>query len=562
MIMTMKTTEDDLFTASNTTSVKGTDFKRRPNNNKKANDNSSRLFIKVRKDMQTLTDRKSKYHKAIENEFKNKRYDKYNNVRGETKIIDDLPMIRKKIQEEKEKGRKKNNFYSSSYYNNNNRQSPVKRNSKLSSSIFIRNIVNDDERTRNRRGITGTSSSSMMDDIIKGEGEENYDNIIVENTNIPVILGMEERLNTNQLVYVSPGSRYRSCQDMKERVSLLSTIPTQQNFDIDYLNNSNDKNGTTIMTTTMMTIDNDEVKKYMDMYFSLKSKVELWEHQKDIVIFMKNRECDFNNINCFGGMICDEMGLGKSLAIIQRIFESILEDYKATNERFNGCTLIVCSKTLIINWMDEFMKFFPNGTFQIILLCEDKNKGADKFIIEKCTDIVITTYPTLTSAHAYMKRRDKAKWDNTVFDEDEHKYLPLFKVKWKRVISDEGQTFVNTSSKIYSAMINLISEHMWFVSGTPIQNYLVDLYAALKFIKVDDKLIPYTLRESIRCSVKSQYRRQNSNNEEEVEVFNRNNKEIRDLLFGKKIMIRRLKEDLSIFNYNKISKEKDSISTT
>merc|ERR1719245_886154 len=60
-------------------------------------------------------------------------------------------------------------------------------------------------------------------------------------------------------------------------------------------------------------------------------------------------------------------------------------------------------------------------------------------------------------------------------------YTPglLFKVKWLRVVMDEGHYIKNHNTKTAKAAVNLNTERRWVVTGTPIQNNLLDfgLYA-------------------------------------------------------------------------------------
>jgi transcription termination factor 2 len=57
------------------------------------------------------------------------------------------------------------------------------------------------------------------------------------------------------------------------------------------------------------------------------------------------------------------------------------------------------------------------------------------------------------------------------------------KMEWKRVIIDEAHYIRNHKSKACLAVCGLRAKHKWALTGTPIQNKEMDLYAILKFLK-------------------------------------------------------------------------------
>lgn len=56
-------------------------------------------------------------------------------------------------------------------------------------------------------------------------------------------------------------------------------------------------------------------------------------------------------------------------------------------------------------------------------------------------------------------------------------------MEWDRVILDEAHYIRNHKSKACEAVCGLSSKHKWALTGTPIQNKEMDLYAILKFLK-------------------------------------------------------------------------------
>lgn len=78
-------------------------------------------------------------------------------------------------------------------------------------------------------------------------------------------------------------------------------------------------------------------------------------------------------------------------------------------------------------------------------------------------DVVITTYN--------LAGLDKDKSDG------------IFGVRWKRIILDEAHVIRNTKANCSIGVCALKGKRRWCLTGTPVQNKELDLYALLKFLK-------------------------------------------------------------------------------
>ncbi|XP_075274617.1 helicase-like transcription factor isoform X4 [Opisthocomus hoazin] len=67
----------------------------------------------------------------------------------------------------------------------------------------------------------------------------------------------------------------------------------------------------------------------------------------------------------------------------------------------------------------------------------------------------------------------------------------LHKVKWLRIVLDEGHTIRNSNAQQTKAALNLEGHRRWVLTGTPIQNSVKDLWSLISFLK----LKPFTDRE-------------------------------------------------------------------
>ena len=67
---------------------------------------------------------------------------------------------------------------------------------------------------------------------------------------------------------------------------------------------------------------------------------------------------------------------------------------------------------------------------------------------------------------------------------------PLHKIKWFRVVLDEGHIIRNPQTQLTKTMWDLEASRRWVLTGTPIQNRLDDLWSLIRFLRLkpfDDK---------------------------------------------------------------------------
>ena len=173
----------------------------------------------------------------------------------------------------------------------------------------------------------------------------------------------------------------------------------------------------------------------------------------------------FLHKNNFGGCLSDDMGLGKTiqvLAFIQKHKE--LYSIKAENkdsqlELFEkttaGTTLIVMPLSLIHNWEEEIRTTTPEIS---VMRHIGIHRNFSKAIFSKY-DIVLSTYGTV--------RNDIEK---------------LRSFPFQFIFLDESQYIKNPESKIFHAVSKLQSKQRFVLTGTPIENSLIDLWSQLTFV--------------------------------------------------------------------------------
>lgn len=146
-----------------------------------------------------------------------------------------------------------------------------------------------------------------------------------------------------------------------------------------------------------------------------------------------------------GGILADDMGLGKSLQTIALI--SAHSDAKH---------LIICPTTLILNWISEFKKFAPE--MKVVAVMGEK--------AERTAQIAAFTDGALITSYELI-RRDYAAYENILFD---------------TAVIDEAQYIKNPETKNALSVKSVKAEHRFALTGTPIENSLAELWSIFDFI--------------------------------------------------------------------------------
>lgn len=148
----------------------------------------------------------------------------------------------------------------------------------------------------------------------------------------------------------------------------------------------------------------------------------------------------------FGGVLADDMGLGKTIQLLAYISRK--------QETQKGTHLVVVPTSLVFNWKEEIAKFTPHLRI-LELHGSSRNKSTQHF---EEYDVVLSTYGTLLSDIRYLK--------DFVFD---------------TLVLDEGQAIKNPDSKRYKTVRLLQAKQRFVLTGTPIENNTLDIFAILSF---------------------------------------------------------------------------------
>ncbi|KAG9310832.1 P-loop containing nucleoside triphosphate hydrolase protein [Chiua virens] len=160
-----------------------------------------------------------------------------------------------------------------------------------------------------------------------------------------------------------------------------------------------------------------------------------------------------NGMNCILG---DEMGLGKTLQTLS-LFAYIREQLKGTLDPH----LIICPLSVLSSWQNEAAHWLPS--LQVLRYhgtqAERERLRTAIRNDEIKFDICITTYDAYVADDSWFKTR-----------------------RWFYCVLDEGHRIKNSGTQVSSKIQGLGSLYRLILTGTPVQNNLVELWSLLHWL--------------------------------------------------------------------------------
>ncbi|MFT5161450.1 MAG: SNF2 family DNA or RNA helicase [Alteromonadaceae bacterium] len=157
------------------------------------------------------------------------------------------------------------------------------------------------------------------------------------------------------------------------------------------------------------------------------------------------------------GCLADDMGLGKTIQVIANLV--IAQQQCELQGTTDGPTLLIAPTSVMGNWQKEVERFAPHLKTAIHHGSSRLKDG--KEFKQLCLDnhMVITSYS--------LVRKD----------------LKLFeKLNWQRVVLDEAQNIKNPKASQSKAIFKLKAVSRLALTGTPVENRLMDLWSIFHFL--------------------------------------------------------------------------------
>ena len=200
-----------------------------------------------------------------------------------------------------------------------------------------------------------------------------------------------------------------------------------------------------------------DAKKVEPFEIPVGIKATLRSYQQDGVNWLA-----FLNRYNLHGILCDDMGLGKTLQTLCMVASDhhlrADEFAKTRDPNFRRLpSLIVCPPTLSGHWQQEIRQYAPFLSC-VAYVGAPPIRGQHRSQLQD-VDIVITSYD--------ICRND----------------LDILKpINWNYCVLDEGHLIKNSKSKTSQAVKQFQSNHRLILSGTPIQNNVLELWSLFDFL--------------------------------------------------------------------------------
>ena len=178
------------------------------------------------------------------------------------------------------------------------------------------------------------------------------------------------------------------------------------------------------------------------------------------------RWLDFLRQAGLGGVLADDMGLGKTvqvLAAVQRLIEQRAETQGSEptgsgdpgEPEGTGPVLVIAPTSVVGSWVEQAERFCPGLRVRAVRRTAAKREETLAQIVEGC-DVVVTSYTIARLCEEEFIAQD-----------------------WAWVVCDEAQFVKNHTSATYKAVRRLRSPSTIAITGTPLENSLMDLWALM-----------------------------------------------------------------------------------
>jgi superfamily II DNA or RNA helicase len=159
----------------------------------------------------------------------------------------------------------------------------------------------------------------------------------------------------------------------------------------------------------------------------------------------------FLHRNELGGILADDMGLGKTVQTLA-LFLHVLE------QRPDARFLVVAPTSVVSNWHREAAQFAPGLEVRTVTETASR-RGSDLAVAVGDATVVVTSYALFRLEHDQYQDLD-----------------------WEMLVLDEAQFVKNHRAKTYQCVRRLDASIKLAITGTPIENSLMDLWSMLSIV--------------------------------------------------------------------------------
>ena len=252
------------------------------------------------------------------------------------------------------------------------------------------------------------------------------------------------------------------------------------------------------------------------------------------------------------GALCDDMGLGKTIQTLCAVLyesikklESVYNNNK-TNTIINAeeqpelaisPSLIICPNSLSYNWIKEHNNFFYQNT---------NNNKIDSFNIHKIDSLITINKIILKNRNIINKPTQNPLL--FVISYEKIKESDIFYLNSNNInnffylVLDEAHLLKNNKSKIYNSIKMISAERKIILSGTPIQNNIMELWSLFNLMMPGFLGEKSQFESNYNKKVHSTLKKLNLSEKLQDSMFQASINEIKNWV--KPFILRRLKKDV------------------
>lgn len=210
-------------------------------------------------------------------------------------------------------------------------------------------------------------------------------------------------------------------------------------------------------------------------------KTKLLPFQLEGLHWLLNQE---NNSPYNGGILADEMGMGKTIQTIALLMSDL--DDPSVKRR----TLVVAPTVAIMQWKNEIEQH-TNGALTTYVY-HGGNRTSDIHKLDEF-NVILTTFAVLESV--FRKQTYGFRRKNGLVKEKS----ALHNFPFYRVILDEAHNIKDRTSNTARAVNALNTEKRWCLTGTPLQNRIGEMYSLIRFLDIE----PFSMYFCTKCDCAS-----------------------------------------------------------
>lgn len=211
---------------------------------------------------------------------------------------------------------------------------------------------------------------------------------------------------------------------------------------------------------------------------------------------LRNLQAAYPDVS--GGILAEEMGLGKTVELIALMCLNRRHDLDRSDNTAGGttvqvhqnlqksrATLIITPPAILEQWKQELKQHAPDLKFHHYNgLHISKRRTTSDVVLELAdNDVVLTTYNLLSREIHYAREKP----DRQLRKQSRHESpkSPLTQISWWRVCLDEAQLVESGVSQAAQVARLIPRVNAWAVSGTPLRSGHKDLFGLFLFLRAE-----------------------------------------------------------------------------